>query len=457
MPSTTRDNKTPAPLIAFLAAYATCLLLLLPHLSLWLDEVLNVIGARKATFSDLFDFVAHNAGSVPLGYLVQRFSISLLGVSEFSARLPSVVSSLVGAFGMLALARRLGARIPAASVVLFCLLPLQWRYAMEGRPYEMALALSIWSTVLLLDLLRDPRFLSACLYSLVVAGGLYTNPYSLFVPAAHVLWLFSRRFRSSVPSRVLPLALVANAFAVVLFLPWYLYARHAWATTVPAIGHTSALKIVELITKDLVGAGYIGTFLILLMAAVGCKKLSAGVQDTTSLLILWVVVPIALVLTGNALFHYFLAVRQMIFVLPPLCLLAGFGVDASKIQNGKAAILVFSCLLGICLFDDVNLFFKPREDWRAAAFALRNLSSPETCMIYVPPDSVNLYRVFDQTLSDDKCHLSLPDHYLRIVLATSPYAPPGSIESAAQSIPLSFHQARLLIPAGPTIAIYERK
>ena len=457
MPSTVRDNKNQAPLIAFLAVYAIALMLLLPHLSLWLDEVLNVIGARKATFSDLFDFVAHNAGSVPLGYLVQRFSINLLGFSEFSVRLPSVVSSLVGAFGMLALARRLRAKVPAAPVVLFCLLPLQWRYAMEGRPYEMALALSIWSTVLLLDLLREPRILRACLYSLVITGGLYTNPYSLFVPAAHVIWLFSRRFRSNAPPWVLPFAMIANVFAAVLFLPWYLYARHAWATTVPAIGHTSALKIAELIAKDLVGAGYIGTFLILLLAATGGRKLSAGLQDTTSLLMLWVAVPIVLALIGNALFHYFLAVRQMIFVLPPLCLLAGFEIEPIKIQNSKAAILGFSCLLGICLFDDVNQFSKPREDWRAAASAIKNLSGPETCVIFVPADSLNLYCVFDQTLSDDKCNPGPLDYYSRIVLATSPYAPPASVESVVKSIPPSFHKARRLIPAGPTVAIYERK
>jgi len=304
-------------LILTLAVYALCLLLLIPHLSLWLDELLNIIGSTKLTLASLIAFVPQNSGGAPLGYLVQRLSFQLFGVSEFSARLPSVLSSLAAAAGMFALARRLQIRRPLAAVLLFCLLPMQWRYAMEGRPYAMALALSIWAGFFFLQQRMVP-------YTLAIAAGLYTNPYSFFIPAAHLLWLVFKA------PRRLTHTLLAATCAALLFLPWYLYARRAWAASVPANGHISPLKEAELITRELVGAGYIGTGLVLLLAYLGWKRCRAENPARASFLAAGFLVPFPLVLAGDAFFHYFLAARQFLFVLPPLCLLAAFAIHAEN-------------------------------------------------------------------------------------------------------------------------------
>ncbi len=300
-----------------LAVYAVCLLLLLPHLPLWLDELLNIIGSTKPTLAGLISYVPQNSGAAPLGYLVQHLSFQLIGVSEFSARLPSVISSLTAAAGLFALAQRLQMRRPLAAVVLFCLLPMQWRYAIEGRPYAMALALSIWATFFFLQ----QRML---LYALALTAGLYTNPYSFFIPAAHLLWLLW-----NAPRR-LARPLWAASCAALLFLPWYLYARHAWATSVPAHGQTAPLKAAELIARELVGAGYIGTGLVLLLAGIGWRRCHAETPARAAFLAACVLVPFPLVLAGDAFFHYFLAARQFLFVLPPLCLLAAFGLHAQN-------------------------------------------------------------------------------------------------------------------------------
>jgi mannosyltransferase len=309
------------PILLLLGCYAACLLALLPHLSLWLDEILNVIGSTNPTLKGLLEFVPQNAGAVPLGYLVQRLSFQLLGVSEFSARLPSALSSVAAAYGVFLLAHQVASARPLAAVVLFCILPMQWRYALEGRPYAMALALSVWSSVVFLDLIRTPSIHRALLYGLVVTAALYTNPYSFFVPLAHIVWLLLDR---QGPLTVKLLACAGIAGAAILFLPWYLYARHTWNASVPPNGHTGAGKALELMARELVGAGYFGTFLILALAATGWRKYPS------SFLAMCVLVPIPLVFAGNAIFHYFLAARQFLFVLPPLCLLAANGLHANK-------------------------------------------------------------------------------------------------------------------------------
>jgi hypothetical protein len=58
-----------------LIAYAVALALLLPKLSLWLDEILDLIGARAQTLSAIMDYVRMTPGAVPLGYFAQAVAI----------------------------------------------------------------------------------------------------------------------------------------------------------------------------------------------------------------------------------------------------------------------------------------------------------------------------------------------------------------------------------------------
>lgn len=442
-------------LVTVLSLYGCSLFLLLPHLSLWLDEALNVIGSEKATIPALLDYVAHNSGGVPLGYLLQRFSIHLLGFSEVSARIPSAVSSLAATFGMYLLGRRLNARFPALPALLFCLVPLQWRYALEARPYSMALALTVWCTVVFLQLLDRPRMSRACLYSGLILAAIYTNPYALFVPAAHVLWLFRTAFETK-PNRVaFVLALLSNTFAVLLFLPWYLHVRQLWAMDIPVNSHTGFLKLTELVLKELVGGGYIGSILILTLCAIGAKYLLSVSPAKAYLPVFWLAATVGLPLLGNALFHYFFAARQLIFALAPLCLLAGIGIEAIGKQYKSAAIGVAAALAAVCLFNDINLFLKPRENWRAAAITLQTLSGPDTCLVFVPADSLHLYQVFDPNLRDDNCS-SHPADYRQLALALSPYAPAATVKTAFDSVPSSFSRQGDLNGAGPHIRIYHK-
>ena len=143
------------------------------------------------------------------------------------------------------------------------------------------------------------------------------------------------------------------------------------------------------------GGGYIGSILILALSAIGVKYLVPAARAMAYLLVFWLAATVGLPLIGNALFHYFFAARQLIFALAPLCLLAGLGIEAIGKQYKNAAIGVAAVLSVICLFNDVNLFLKPRENWRAATITLQKLSGPDTCLVFIPADSLHLYQVFD--------------------------------------------------------------
>src|SRR5580658_4171464 len=150
-------KRSPTWLYCWLAAYAVCLILLLTRLSLWLDEILDLMGARIQSFPELISYVRSNAGAVPLGYLAQAAAIRAFGLSAFSGRLPSALASLAGCAGVYFLARRTAVRRPLLAAVAFAICPIQFRYALEARDYALALALSIYATLLFSFLRGRPR------------------------------------------------------------------------------------------------------------------------------------------------------------------------------------------------------------------------------------------------------------------------------------------------------------
>jgi hypothetical protein len=95
-----------AGLLLFLGIYFACLAFLLPRQSLWLDEILTLIGALKPDWHSLIAHLRTLPGNTPLGHIVLGIPIRLAGYSVFTARLSSAVFSLAACLGVFALAMR---------------------------------------------------------------------------------------------------------------------------------------------------------------------------------------------------------------------------------------------------------------------------------------------------------------------------------------------------------------
>ena len=437
-------SNSRAGLFLFLAVYACALAALLPVLSLWLDEIYDLIVARMDRLADVLDYVPHVSGNVPLNYVVQFASVHLLGFSAFTGRLPSAISSVMACAGVFVLAKRMGLRWPLLATAIFALFPLQLRYALEARPYELALCLSVWSTVAFLRVLERPESVSrAALYCLSIAAGLFTFPYILFVPLAHFAWagLVSLRTRNRQP--LLTSALTLGT-AGLIFAPWYLHSAASWRTAV-AIGQlkgTIGIRAVPRILRELVAAGYIGSLLVLAGFVYGLTR-----RQDWPLWLLYFVVPIVCAVAADAWFGYFLAIRQVIFVLTPLALLFTAGVEA--LPPRPAAILTAALLITLAV-GNISFFRRPREDWRTAAIILAS----EPCVIYSPADSRNLYAFFVADLVNREC---APGQQPRVALAISPYEPKDSVTQRQRQLTDSGYTERAdFNPATPRIEIYVR-
>jgi hypothetical protein len=397
-----------------IAAYLFLLLLLAPLRPLWLDELIELSDTYRLSLADTIGRVAHNPGGVPLVYLAENLIVNHLGHAFYTAHLFSILCAVVGLASFIWLDGLL--EVPSGwltAALIYAVLPVSLRYAVEARQYGPALALSILATTLLF---RPPSWPNAALYGLVLAGGMYAQPYVAFVAIAHLLWSWRQvSFK---------FALAGVALAAALFLPWYLYARGYWVHAVSEAGYQSTLnwKTPLMILRELSGGGYLLTLALVALAICGYWYTSMA-QSAKRLLLLWSIVPIPLVLAANALFHYFFAIRQLLFIVPPLCILAADGLAA--LQKGWRPCVAAGLLLAACVYD-VRWFTNAKEDWSLSATAAQNLVRPGSCALVIPDHAADLYRLYQPDLP--VC--SGPSSGAPSIVLVSPYATAAERESA---------------------------
>ncbi len=397
-----------------MAAYAACLILLLSRLPLSLDEILDLMSLRNHGWRELMTQIARNAGGTPLSYLVRLPLIRSFGESAAAARLPSALFSIAACCGVFLLARRLGLRWPLLAALVFATFPLQFRYALEARAYSQALCLSVWATILFLRWMdRKRSFWRALLYGLTIGGAIYTQPYTIFVPAAHCLWLGIRRNRWMFLSTGAVIVIAGAAF-----VPWYRFSVPLWKEGVAAVYPQSTIgwRAVELILREIAGTGYFGSALLICALAIAFRFGFSIHAENRSLLALYLAIPLIGAVAADTLFVYFLAVRQMIFVLAPLAVLFALGIETSLVRGWRvAATLLTIALLGASTYEDIHLFYRPHDDFGSAAAIL---AADPTCVIYVPGDSRLYYSFFRPELASRDCDLKTAE---RVTVAVSPW------------------------------------
>ena len=123
--------------------------------------------------------------------------------------------------------------------------------------------------------------------------------------------------------------------------------------------------------------------------------------------------PVAAIFAANLVLHYFFATRQLIFVLPALALL--FVSGTTDPRRGKAAWLL-AAFLAASIYEDIQWFRKPRENWQAAADAVQREVASGACVQFAG-DSAPVYEFFYPSLAQHHCE-GAPAH---VVTGTSTY------------------------------------
>ncbi len=451
-PAARRDTLL---LCAFLCLYLTAGLLLLTKLSLWLDEIIDLHLIRDFSLHEQIIRIPMNAGGVPLSYLVRDAFCSVLGYSTFAGRLPSLLFSILAAIGVFALARQMKLRYPVMAAVLFCLMPIQFRYALESRPYSAMLAITVWATFVFRKQLDRPTISLSAVYALLAVTGLYTQPYSIFMFAAHLLWVCTAR---RIPNRHTLLALVGLPIAVaaLAFLPWQIWVTSAWEHTASdRQPYILGVRTILVLFHELTGAGYIGSAVIVLLSTFGLLR-AIRYSSEQLFWVFCIVVPAASALFADKLFGYFFATRQVLPIVFPILLLSVAGIEKLIHTARNLAIPIFGCVLVTFLIGNLEFYRRPRGDWMAAANILNQQGSAGSCILFSPPISAELFRFFVRGLDRFSCPADLSRQYT-IALGVSPYQGHDTERRLEALEHLGFQLEMVWNQNGPKVCLLVRK
>lgn len=187
---------------------------------LWLDEANSVLIALGGP-ADIIDRLSRD-GSPPLFYLLLHLWMGAFGASETAVRALPAILGVAGVISVYVAARTLFPAkrlIATAAAVIVAVGPLHIYYSRESRMYSLAPVIGVLALLALHRGLEVARLRYWILYAALLAAGLYTHNYFLFLlpigPAAALLapGALGRR-------RALLATLSATAAAVLVYSPW---------------------------------------------------------------------------------------------------------------------------------------------------------------------------------------------------------------------------------------------
>ena len=355
--------------------------------SLWSDEIYSVEAARWP----LPVLLAVRDGHPPLYGLIVK-ALDRLGPSDLHGRIVSAVAGIAAVGAMLGLGRAVaGRRAAVVAAGLLAVSPLHVWYSREGRMYALVALWSIVGSWLFVRALRDGARAAWVGWALVSAAGLATHYLYGPVLLAQAAFLALRRASGTITTRRLALAggvtLALGAIALVLLgeeAAGVVARRRGFEwlavpyTAFTFVGGFGLGPPVELLQRDR-GLATLASFwpAVTVVTLTGAVLAWATVRALPSLgmwgvyLVLWLLVPAAVVFGGAWLTNGSYSVRYLLPALPAFVLLAATGIVALPRRWGAIGLGVLGALSVLSIARDRGDPRYARDDLRGAARWLR--------------------------------------------------------------------------------------
>jgi len=202
--------------------------------------------------------------------------------------------------------------------------------------------------------------------------------------------------------------------AIIAFLPWYAWSKERWSAGIASgegLHFSASAKTPLLLFHELPGAGYWGSGLLVLLCALAFAGRWRRAGWAISFLAFAIAAPVVSVFAADALFDYFVAARQFMWILPAAALLGMAGAE----RHSRIGIPLMTLLGVICVITSLRFFVTPREDWNMAAIAISEQVKRGYCLATAPPESARFYEFFVPELRQARCQAP------QMVLAITPY------------------------------------
>jgi 4-amino-4-deoxy-L-arabinose transferase-like glycosyltransferase len=311
----------------------------LGHNSYWLDEAGVAFAARAATLPDMLKIVRSHVLAMPLDYLV----VWLFGRFSFQEAVLRIPAALWGSLSLL-LAYRFfrkftGVGPSLLGLLVLALSPLHIQYSQELRFYASLVFFYLLSSLLLWGAIQHPSRRSWVLFTAATILGIYFHPYVFFALANGLVWLVLSPPNGQ-PVKPLRMQFLTSVTVCLLaFLAGYLAFSASNQFQIP-------LMVFEQSPAGAVasGMGWLPFSAVTLNAVSSlslvwgalCAALEIGgivatlkrqLRSPLSGLFFSFLLQLSAVLGSDILGHYFFAPRQLLILLPILCLFAGIGAQ----------------------------------------------------------------------------------------------------------------------------------
>ena len=179
------------------------------------DELSTLYIVHDHSLGDVLHLVKSDAEISPPLYFILAWFSAQLGSGPELIRLPALIAGLASIPLAFLLARRLfGLSAGLVAATLMAINPFMVYYSTEARPYTLAIAFLLGSTLAMLIAADSGKLRWWAAYAVLVALAMYAHYTAAFVLGAQLLWLIWAR-----PNARLP-ALAATAAAAVAYIPW---------------------------------------------------------------------------------------------------------------------------------------------------------------------------------------------------------------------------------------------
>ena len=459
-----RFAKDPRLIVGVYAVFALAVLISTP---LWLSEILILAGTTQHTPQVLRSWFVGTPGATPLFYYTQWMFVTIFGNPEITGRVPSLVCALISSWLVWRLAKKVPVQQPTVALLLFLLIPVQFRFATLGLPSEEGLVFLVLATQQFFGLIEGPAIKNALLYAAFLTLCLYTDSYS-FLPAIGYL-LFLLAFINRAPQRrsmwfVLP----ATATPALLFSPYYFWAHpqttRLWLYGSERIllGPAASLDVLREMSASGI-AGYIlspllmiGTFVAgwralslpinLILKRVKLFSLFGGVLVTAAL---------AIIVDGTSNTPFWAG--HIFGAIPGVAILATAALDwvAFTKRMKLASTLLAALLLITCVAGDIEYATTQTQDMKRAARLVREQLSADSCVVFVSEGlSGYVFAVFEPTFVKREC-LNFFHH--RVVLASHPWVQPEQQQDAESYFRgLNFSEIKRVRSQGSQLVVMEQ-